>query len=87
MSSCVPFIIEEITSEGLTLSHGELGKDRETLPFDTIVVCAGQEPERTLFDQLSAENISTHVIGGAHIASELDAKRAIEQGTRLVLSF
>ena len=78
---------EKISSEGLTLSYGESREGLETLFFDTIVICAGQEPERTLFDKLRDEKIISHVIGGAHIASELDAKRAIDQGTRLVLSF
>ena len=78
---------EKITSKGLTLSYGESRKDRETLLFDTIVICAGQEPDRILLDKLSQKNISSHVIGGANVASELDAKRAIDQGTRLALSF
>ena len=78
---------ENIASEGLTISHGEMRQDVETLNFDTIVICAGQEPERTLFDALSEKNLIPHVIGGADIATELDAKRAIDQGTRLALSF
>ena len=78
---------ENITSEGLTISRGEMRKDAETINFDTIIICAGQEPERTLFDALSEKNLIPHIIGGADIASELDAKRAIDQGTRLALSF
>ena len=77
---------EKITSEGLTLSYGDTKANRETVLFDTIVICAGQEPERTLYDKLSVEKISSHVIGGANKAAELDAKRAIDQGTRLILS-
>ncbi len=77
---------ERITSEGLTISFGEDQKDLETLIFDTIVVCVGQEPRRTLFDELSNENTAAHLIGGANYSSELDAKRAIDQGTRLALS-
>ena len=50
---------------------------------DTIVLCAGQEPERALADALAARGIAAHVIGGADVAAELDAKRAIAQGTRL----
>jgi 2,4-dienoyl-CoA reductase (NADPH2) len=50
---------------------------------DTIVICAGQEPERTLADRLRAAGLSPYVIGGADVAAELDAKRAIDQGTRL----
>mgnify|MGYP001491612134 CR=1 FL=1 len=77
---------EKISAEGLTISYGESRKELETLFFDTIVICVGQEPERTLVNELKDEKISSHVIGGADIASELDAKRAIDQGTRLVLS-
>jgi 2,4-dienoyl-CoA reductase (NADPH2) len=46
-------------------------------------MCAGQVPERTLADKLIAAGRTVHVIGGADVASELDAKRAIDQGTRL----
>ena len=77
---------EKIASDGLTVSYGEERRDPETIWFDTIVVCAGQEPERRLYDALQAENIKPHIIGGASLASELDAKRAIDQGTRLALS-
>jgi len=48
-----------------------------------VVVCAGQTPNRTLADKLSGQNIDLHVIGGADVAAELDAKRAIDQGTRV----
>ena len=71
----------------LTLSYGEMREDLATLAFDTIIICAGQEPETALFNRLVDENIPSHIIGGAQLASELDAKRAIDQGTRLVLSF
>ncbi len=57
----------------------------QTLPVDHVVICAGQEPRRELADQLAGCGIETHVIGGADVAAELDAKRAIEQGTRLGL--
>jgi arginine-tRNA-protein transferase len=55
----------------------------ETSPVDTVVVCAGQEANRTLADELLAAGVAVDVIGGAHIASELDAVRAIDEGTRL----
>ncbi len=55
----------------------------EVLPVDTIVLCAGQEPERSLADALIAAGRTPHIIGGADVAAELDAKRAIDQGTRL----
>jgi 2,4-dienoyl-CoA reductase (NADPH2) len=53
------------------------------LPVDNVVICAGQEPARGLADALLAAGFSPHVIGGADVAAELDAKRAIAQGTRL----
>lgn len=55
----------------------------QLLPVDNVVVCAGQEPRRTLFDALDATAREIHVIGGADVAAELDAKRAIAQGTAL----
>jgi 2,4-dienoyl-CoA reductase (NADPH2) len=53
------------------------------LAVDTVVVCAGQEPRRDLVDGLAGASPTVHVIGGADVAAELDAKRAIDQGTRL----
>ncbi|OAR23452.1 NADPH-dependent 2,4-dienoyl-CoA reductase [Streptomyces sp. ERV7] len=53
------------------------------LPVDTVVLCAGQEPRRDLFEELTAAGATVHLIGGADVAAELDAKRAIDQGTRL----
>jgi 2,4-dienoyl-CoA reductase (NADPH2) len=55
----------------------------QTLPVDHVVVCAGQEPRRDLYEELSAAGRSVHLIGGADVAAELDAKRAIKQGTEL----
>ena len=55
----------------------------QILPVDHVVVCAGQEPNRRLADELIAAGLKVHVIGGADVAAELDAKRAIAQGTRL----
>ncbi len=74
---------ERITREGLQVSFGE-GRERPTMiEADTVVLCAGQVPERSLADALGAEGITCHVIGGADVAAELDAKRAIDQGARL----
>ncbi len=56
---------------------------RQTIPADTIIVCAGQDPLRTLADALDDQGLTVHVIGGADQAAELDAKRAIDQGVRL----
>ncbi|MCE8006800.1 NADPH-dependent 2,4-dienoyl-CoA reductase [Aestuariivita sp.] len=74
---------ERIDEAGLHVSSGE-GRENPTLiEADTIVMCAGQTPLRDLADALEAKGIVPHVIGGADVAAELDAKRAIEQGTRL----
>ena len=56
-----------------------------TLPVDHVVVCAGQEPNRELQTALQAQGVHVHLIGGADKAAELDAKRAIKQGTELAL--
>ncbi|GAA3915597.1 NADPH-dependent 2,4-dienoyl-CoA reductase [Streptomyces lacrimifluminis] len=53
------------------------------LPVDTVVLCTGQDPRRDLYDELLAAGRSVHLIGGADVAAELDAKRAIKQGTEL----
>jgi 2,4-dienoyl-CoA reductase (NADPH2) len=67
----------QINDQGLEISvHGK----RQTLEVDHIVICAGQSPQRELLSQLRQ---TVHVIGGADVAAELDAKRAIRQGTVL----
>jgi 2,4-dienoyl-CoA reductase (NADPH2) len=53
------------------------------LPVDTVVLCTGQDPRRDLYDELLAAGRSVHLIGGADVAAELDAKRAIKQGTEV----
>ena len=60
------------------------GKDM-TLPVDNVIVCAGQDPNRELQAALQAQGVRVHLIGGADKAAELDAKRAIKQGTELAL--
>jgi len=77
---------EAITEEGLRISHGEARENPTVIPADTIVLCAGQLSERSLADELVAQGHKPHVIGGADVAAELDAKRAIDQGVRLALS-
>ena len=62
------------------------GQER-AIPADTIVICAGQEPARSLYDELAAHGVKAHLIGGAERAAELDAMRAIDQGTRLAYTF
>ncbi|WP_422075830.1 FAD-dependent oxidoreductase [Tranquillimonas rosea] len=71
-----------IDAEGLHVSVGDEGEIR-TIPADTIVLCAGQVSARALADDLAARGVDLHVIGGADVAAELDAKRAIDQGARL----
>ena len=58
----------------------------QLLEVDNVVLCAGQEPQRELHAALSAAGCSVHLIGGADVAAELDAKRAILQGTTLAAS-
>ena len=72
---------ERITAEGIYVTEGGEDADPRLIPADTIVLCAGQVPERSLADRISHNNV--HVIGGADVAAELDAKRAIDQGARL----
>jgi 2,4-dienoyl-CoA reductase (NADPH2) len=74
---------ERIDAQGLHISDGEGSKEPRLIEADTIVLCAGQLPERSLADALTARGVAVHVIGGADVAAELDAKRAIDQGTRL----
>jgi 2,4-dienoyl-CoA reductase (NADPH2) len=74
---------EQITSEGLMISTGPARENPTLIPADTIVLCTGQLPERSLADALIAAGRTVHIIGGADVAAELDAKRAIDQGTRL----
>ncbi|MGW3332514.1 oxidoreductase [Streptomyces rubiginosohelvolus] len=69
-----------IDDEGL---HLTVDGERRVLPVDTVVLCAGQEPRRELYEALSAGTVPVHLIGGADVAAELDAKRAIRQGTEL----
>ena len=63
--------------------HLRVGGEPRLLEVDSVVVCAGQEPVRELLEPLRAEGLEVHLIGGAEKAAELDAKRAIDQGTRV----
>ncbi|KZY26677.1 MULTISPECIES: NADPH-dependent 2,4-dienoyl-CoA reductase [unclassified Sulfitobacter] len=74
---------EKIDDEGLHISFGEARENPQVIEADTIVLCAGQLSDRSLADALEAKGRTCHVIGGADVAAELDAKRAINQGTRL----
>ena len=67
--------------------HITVGDKEMTIPADTVVICAGQEPQRELQDALVAAGCTVHLIGGAFKAAELDAKHAIKQGTELALAW
>ena len=71
---------EKIDDAGL---HIRVGDQAQVIAVDNIILCAGQEPQRELYGALQAAGCSVHLIGGADVAAELDAKRAIDQGTRL----
>jgi len=68
---------EKIDDQGL---HVKIGEETQVLDVDNIIICAGQDPRRELVEGLTKPH---HLIGGADVAAELDAKRAIDQGTRL----
>ncbi|SPF79592.1 NADPH-dependent 2,4-dienoyl-CoA reductase [Pseudoprimorskyibacter insulae] len=74
---------ERIDAEGLHVTYGEARERPEVIPCDTVVLCAGQLSNRALADALIEAGVTPHVIGGADLAAELDAKRAINQGVRL----
>jgi 2,4-dienoyl-CoA reductase (NADPH2) len=74
---------ERIDDAGL---HIRVDGKPQTLAVDTIVVCAGQEPRRELVPGLESAGVAVKLIGGADVATELDAKRAIDQGTRVALA-
>ena len=74
---------ERIDDDGLHISFGPDRSDPRLLEVDNVVICAGQQSVRDLEDGLRSRGIDPHVIGGAALAAELDAKRAIRQGTAL----
>jgi len=74
---------EGIDDRGLHISFGEKREKPALIECDNIILCAGQEPLRELEEPLKAAGITVHRIGGADVAAELDAKRAINQGSRV----
>ena len=74
---------EAIDDAGL---HITVNGRATTLDVDTVIVCAGQLPERDIYDELLTRGIPAHLIGGASVAAELDAKRAIREGAELAAS-
>ena len=71
---------EKVDDAGL---HLKIGDKVELLEVDNVIICAGQEPSRELLEPLKNAGVVTYLIGGADEARELDARRAIDQGTRL----
>jgi 2,4-dienoyl-CoA reductase (NADPH2) len=76
----------KVDDQGL---HIRVGKDKaeKVLQVDHVVVCAGQEPLRELEEPLKKAGLKVFRIGGSELAAELDAKRAIDQGTRLAAQY
>ncbi|PXX29706.1 NADPH-dependent 2,4-dienoyl-CoA reductase [Arenibacter sp. ARW7G5Y1] len=70
----------KIDDEGLHYVHNEV---QQVLEVDNVIICAGQLPLKELLEPLEATGIKVHVVGGADVAAELDAKRAIDQASRL----
>ncbi|EMX9179729.1 NADPH-dependent 2,4-dienoyl-CoA reductase [Citrobacter sedlakii] len=74
---------QRIDDDGL---HLLIGGEPQILKVDNVIICAGQEPRRELAEPLYAAGKTVHLIGGCDVAMELDARRAIAQGTRLALA-
>ncbi|MEO8813739.1 MAG: NADPH-dependent 2,4-dienoyl-CoA reductase [Mycobacterium sp.] len=74
---------DRIDDDGLHISFGPKRSRRQLLAVDNVVICAGQEPVCDLEEGLRDQGVTPHVIGGAALAVELDAERAIRQGTEL----
>ncbi|OBT11406.1 NADPH-dependent 2,4-dienoyl-CoA reductase [Shewanella sp. UCD-FRSSP16_17] len=74
---------EKFDTEGL---HIKVGEESEVLRVDNVVLCAGQESNRTLVDDMKSTGLPVHLIGGVDVAAELDAKRAIRQGAELAMA-
>jgi len=73
----------KIDDQGL---HIRIGEEESCLPVDNVVLCSGQLPNKSLYQELKLTSTKVHLIGGADVASELDAKRAIKQGAELAAS-
>jgi 2,4-dienoyl-CoA reductase (NADPH2) len=77
---------DRVDDDGLHIRVGVTGESDgkpRVLELDHVVLCAGQEPVRGLHDELLAAGYRAHLVGGAAVAAELDAKRAIRQGTEI----
>jgi 2,4-dienoyl-CoA reductase (NADPH2) len=71
---------ERIDDRGLTI---RIGAESRQLRVDNVVICAGQEPRLELLAGLEGAGVKAHLIGGSKLANELDARRAIDEGSRL----
>ncbi|QYY34083.1 MULTISPECIES: NADPH-dependent 2,4-dienoyl-CoA reductase [Cupriavidus] len=76
-------VYERVDDDGL---HYTIDGKTHVLQVDNVILCAGQESERGLYEALRSSGANVHVIGGADVASELDALRAIDQATRLAMT-
>jgi 2,4-dienoyl-CoA reductase (NADPH2) len=77
---------DRIDDDGLHVAFPREGGRTRVLRVDNVVVCAGQEPLRELAGDVRAAGVPVHLVGGADVAVELDAKRAIEQATTIALA-
>ena len=71
---------DKIDDAGL---HITVGEESQVLPVDNVVICAGQEPLRAMYEDLKAAGKNVHLVGGANIAAKLDAKKAINEASYL----
>jgi 2,4-dienoyl-CoA reductase (NADPH2) len=74
---------DRIDDRGLTIGFGKEPRKTRLLEVDNVILCTGQEPLRELQAPLQAAGVRVHLVGGADVAAELDARRAIDQGTRV----
>ncbi|QYJ84543.1 NADPH-dependent 2,4-dienoyl-CoA reductase [Shewanella mesophila] len=74
---------ERFDQQGL---HIKVGDKQQVLAVDNVILCAGQESNRSLVDEMKATGLPVHLIGGVDVAAELDAKRAIRQGAELAIA-
>ena len=77
---------DKVDESGLHITYGENRDKSRVLEVDDVVICAGQESRRDLLSELQSAGVHVHLVGGADVALELDAKRAIDQGTRLAIT-
>jgi 2,4-dienoyl-CoA reductase (NADPH2) len=75
---------DAVDDAGLHYTTGD--GEAHVLPVDTVVLCAGQDSARDLHDQLAQRGVTARLIGGAHVAAELDAVAAIDEATRVALA-